>query len=1114
MNNKRVMALLWVGLVAIGSAYANVTPTGKNFWHFESGQVRPLAMSPDGNQLFAVNTPDNHLEIFNVTAQGLVPAGSVPVGLEPVAVAARSNGEVWVVNHMSDSISIVDVSVSPARVVRTLLVGDEPRDIVFAGQPAQPEDPFPRAFITTAHRGQANPDDIFGDKYGDFFTPSVGRADVWVFDANNLGASVGGTAETVLTFFGDTPRALAASPSGDKVYAAVFHSGNKTTILPESGNVTTVNSGVAPTIPTIVKFNGADWVDDSGSVQSGIRLQLPDFDVFEIDAVAATPSEIRSFSGVGTILFNMAVNPVSGKVYVSNTEANNLVQFEPVITSNIHRARISVIDGLGTVVPRQLNKHINYSVVPSPAGTSDDSLATPVDMQISSDGSTLYVAAFGSSKVGVFNIAALENDTFVPDDSTHIDVTGGGPTGIVLDEARSRIYVLTRFDNGVSVIDSATQTELDHLLLHNPEPASVTDGRPFMYDANLSSSNGEASCSSCHVFSRMDDLAWDLGDPGGSIIANPNPFLFAFGSPLFHPEKGPMMTQSFRGMDNHGPMHWRGDRSGALVGGSFDDEDAAFKQFNPAFVGLLGRSAQLSVAELQAFTDFSLQINYPPNPIRNLDNSLTAEETSGEALYFLAGTDTLDSCNGCHVLDASLGLFGTSGQSTFEAAPQDMKVAHMRNMYQKVGMFGGVPTTISVPFVGDLSTPSHGPADQPQVRGFGYTHNGTVDTLMSFTGISLFNYPGNRAQAISDISQFLLAFPAELAPVVGQQITLDAGNGAAVGSRIDLFIQRAQVAAPNPVSAQQKECDLVVQGNIDGSQRSWLFNTSSGNFDPDYSVDVPLSDVGLRALVAGGGQLTYTCAPPGSGPRMALDRDQDGLLNFDEVATHGSNPASTDSDGDSLSDFDEVTIHGTEPGLADSDSDGLDDAIELFTTGTDPNDSDSDDDGTNDGDEVSNGTDPNDAAPTVSLSSPADGDIFFSTDSIDLMAAANDNEDGDLSAVIQWSSSIDGNVGVGASVPVGLSEGVHTISASVVDSASAQAVAQVVITVDGIPGDIDGDGVVTVADLLLMQKHILGSELIVDTLMLHRADIYPVQGDDVLTVADLLYLQNLLAILP
>src|SRR5262249_5956993 len=152
----------------------------------------PLALSPSGKLLFALNTPDNRLEIFRVAGNNLVPIGSVGVGLEPVAVAARSDNEVWVANHLSDSVSIVtlDADGAVATVSRTLLVGDEPRDIVFAGGRGQS-----RAFITTAHRGQNT-----GDPY-DQQTPGVGRCDVWVFDANNLGAAAGGQRLTKLTFF-------------------------------------------------------------------------------------------------------------------------------------------------------------------------------------------------------------------------------------------------------------------------------------------------------------------------------------------------------------------------------------------------------------------------------------------------------------------------------------------------------------------------------------------------------------------------------------------------------------------------------------------------------------------------------------------------------------------------------------------------------------------------------------------------------------------------------------------------------------------------------------------------------------------------------------------------
>jgi YVTN family beta-propeller protein len=122
------------------------------FITFESGHVRLLAVSPDGSRLYAINTPDNRLEVFTVGAGGgLSHSDSIPVGMEPVAVAAPSDDRVWVVNHLSDSVSIIDMTASPARVVRTLLVGDEPRDIVFADGPGGD---LSRAFATTARRGQ------------------------------------------------------------------------------------------------------------------------------------------------------------------------------------------------------------------------------------------------------------------------------------------------------------------------------------------------------------------------------------------------------------------------------------------------------------------------------------------------------------------------------------------------------------------------------------------------------------------------------------------------------------------------------------------------------------------------------------------------------------------------------------------------------------------------------------------------------------------------------------------------------------------------------------------------------------------------------------------------
>ena len=923
----------------------------ENYTLFESDQVRPMAMSADGNILYVVNTPDNRLEAFQIKDKGLEALGSVLVGVEPVAVAVANDGKVWVVNHVSDSVSIVDAT-NPAKmsVVDTLLVGDEPRDIVFAGNNSS------RAFITTAHRGQNSPVPL-----EDFITPSIGRADVWVFDSANLGDAMGGEPITIITLFMDTPRALSVSPDGKKVYAAGFKTGNQTTtilemVVTDNGGLPgpkafvdtnfddipdtwlpTDANGVPQTLTSlIVKFNGEHWVDETGKIwDDQVKFNLPDKDVFVIDAMADTPVELDSYSTVGTVLYNMAVNPVSGKIYVSNTEARNHIRFEgpgglgSTVRGHFAESRITVIDNDGNVAPRHLNKHIDYSkcCVDNP-GVKAKSLAQPMEMAITSDGKTLYVAGFGSSKVAILDTTELESDTFELDASGHITVSGGGPSGVILDETRKQAYVLTRFDDGISVLDTQTKKEVAHLTMHNPEPQHIREGRKYHYDANLTSSQGDSSCALCHVFGDMDQLAWDLGNPDGTYMANYAPLAInheEFGFPpqisTFVNMKGPMTTQSMKGMANHGAQHWRGDRTGAdgmaehmQPDSGVYDEQAAFKAFNPAFVGLIGRESELSAEAMQDYTDFALELTYPPNPIRNLDNSLTKEQKAGFDFFMDPDmiVDSVHHCNGCHVLDRTAnegltnkpGFFGTDGKNTFAFQTQFFKVPHLRNLYQKVAMFG-MPNNRNFladdPFNPD---PFFGVTNEhqgDQIRGFGMFHDGSVDTIFRFHNIIGFlprapgtvnpwdpaNDPGNPAnlditeegmKIRRNLEQFLLVFDTNMFPIVGQQITLNANNGKTVSSRIDLMIKRADAG----------ECDLIASHK----GRGYLYK-GKNIFESDIASEDDIRENKLRDLAANG-NITYTCTPPGNGTRLALDRDMDGVYNGDEIAA-GTDPADPNS---------------------------------------------------------------------------------------------------------------------------------------------------------------------------------------------------------------------------
>jgi YVTN family beta-propeller protein len=913
--------------------------TSPSFLEFESGPVRPIALSPDGTKLFAVNTPNATLDIFNVSASGLTAAGRVPVGLEPVAVAARSNTEVWVVNHLSDSVSIVTLTGTP-HVTRTLLVGDEPRDIVFAGTAGS-------AFITTAHRGQQRTDasisSVSGAGDAKLTTPSVPRADVWVFNPANLGNTLGGTPTRIMSFFTDTPRALAVSPDKNTVYVAGFHTGNQTSIVNEGficegfdpntpctnddgttspgGNLgpkTDASGEQAPEVSMIVKFNNATghWTDPAGRTWDHVfRFRNPDTDVFSIDANALTQK--ASFAHVGTTLFNMATNPANGELYVSNTDANNLQRFEgpgqfgkSTVQGHLAEVRVTVISGT-SVMPRHLNKHIDYTKLAGAAGfdptAAASSLSTPTEIAVSSDGNTLFVAAFGSSKIGVFDTSALRNNTFDPRQTSanYISVTGGGPSGIVLDEANHRMFVATRFDNGVKVVDLTSRSQTQSVTMPNPEPASVVNGRPMLYDATHNSGNGEAACASCHIFGDLDDLAWDLGNPDDKVKSNPipinlgqqfiinlNPFGFrgAFNGTgqvgVFHPMKGPMTTQTLRGLVNSGAMHWRGDRANGTQGVSATDSNINFNNFIGAFTGLVGAAQQPSTADMQRFTDFQLQVVEPPNPVRALDNSLNSAQTAGKNFFAgnrtsdgvnlgftIPGVQTAFTCNGCHELDAAEGEFGTSKNSSFEGIiSQTFKIPHLRNMYTKVGMFGAAAVAaFDAADTGQLGD---------QIRGFGFTNEGASPTIFHFVTAKVFHPQFNSGFPLinpdatrRNVEQFLLAFDSDLAPITGQQVTLTSANGSAVGARITLLEQRANVNFTSKVlGGSVKEIELVARVAQGGTVKGFLFNPANSTFVPSGG-GTALTDAQIRALASTAGQeVTFTAVPTGSGARLAAVR--------------------------------------------------------------------------------------------------------------------------------------------------------------------------------------------------------------------------------------------------
>jgi YVTN family beta-propeller protein len=870
------------------------------FVNWENHPVHALDLSPDRRLLAVAHTADQRVQLFDVSSGGPVAVGHVVVGVDPVSVRFRSDNELWVVNHISDSVSIVDVA--RRQVIDTLRTGDEPFDVVFAGN---------RAFVSCS---QANA--------------------VWVFDSNDRSRPA-----QVVPIQAEDPRALAVSADGAAVYVAIFESGNATTLLAgglQQNNVALPNAvsdvrgpyggqnpppnvgsdfdpplnpaATPPAVGLIVrKHADGHWRDDNArdwtSLVSGPLASasgrvpgwdLPDRDLAIIDANSLS---VRYVSGLMNIGMALAVQPGSRQVTVVGSEARNEVRFEPNLKGRFVQSVLARVDVSATPSHNivDLNPHLVGVGVSVPQAQRDLSISEPRAIAWRSDGQRGWIAGMGANHVIAIDAAGQRVGAPI--------AVGQGPVALALDEARARLYVWNHFDAALSVIDTGSSSERQRVAVFNPLPQRIRAGRPLLYDSHRTSGLGQAACASCHVDARIDRLAWDLGDPSQA----PQPFDQNCQTVIgtrpcedFHAMKGPMTTQTLQDIIGHEPFHWRGDRAG-------------LEAFNPAFEGLLGDDAQLTTTEMQQFEDFLATITFPPNPHRNLDNSLptalaldghytsgrfamaglplgVGDAQRGLQLYSRGLLDTVFQCASCHSLPTGmavngplfLGVLGvSSGGSVMATGPLgenhlgivstdgstnvSIKTPHLRNQYEKVGMDLGKPESRA---------------------GFGFLHDGSVDSISRFVSARTFSVRSD--QEVADLVALMLAFSGsdfgDANPFLGAPPPLSRDSHAGLGQQRQIVADGAD-AQSFLALARGRKLDLIVRTATLG----YAFDASLDRF-VDAADGTPVNAEALLAQASASAPQTWTLVPAGLGRRLGIDRDGDGLGDARELA-QGSNPA-------------------------------------------------------------------------------------------------------------------------------------------------------------------------------------------------------------------------------
>ena len=894
----RAVAGIFFCFLAFTNIYAQDLP----YVNWENNPVHALAISPDKTRLAVAHTADNRVQLFDVSLGYPVKMGHVKVGIDPVSVRFRDNNELWVVNHISDSVTIVDYAKKTVKA--TLHTADEPFDVIFANN---------RAFVSCSQANQ-----------------------ILVYNTQNIN-----DLPLVIDVMAEDPRAMTVNTDGSKVYVASFESGNGTTLLagginesdgtlgfpnnpvnrepsPYGGQNPPPNNGngfmpamnpelpVPPKVSLIVRQDHhGSWLDDNGEdwthMVSGSQAELSgrvvgwkllDHDITIIDTTTLAVSYVSGLMNIG---MSIAYNPTTASISLVGTDAINEIRYEPNLNGKFIRVNIAQVSesDLDNPVIKDLNPHLDYQGSQVAQSQRDLSLGDPRGLVWSEDGSIGYVAGMGSNNVIIIDATGNRLEQFDADEGT---------SALALDESHNRLYVWNHFAASLQSFDATTGQELDNIQVFNPLPQSIKDGRKFLYDTHLTSGMGQAACASCHVDARMDKLAWDLGDPSAQMkefdqncqTELPNVTLTECSD--FHPMKGPMMTQTLQDIIGNEPFHWRGDKLG-------------IEDFNSSFENINGDDTRLTNAEMNQFKAMLATITFPPNPFRNIDNTLpdsidlsnhytsgrfspagqplgAGNPQNGLNLFNRGLLDNVFQCGSCHTLPTGMAVNGplklgainaSIGGEVMPMGPMDanhlgivsvdgstqksIKTPHLRNLYDKVGF--------------EMSR-------SESISGFGFLHDGAIDSVARFLSAPAFSVESD--QEVADLVALMMAFsgseldndniPLGAEPEsskdthagVGQQYTLS--QATQFNADIDELVA---VASSNKV-------DLIVNAGDGGN---YLFLSTEATFISQHRQQ--LTSVALMSLASSASPLTYTLVPKGLGERLAFDRDGDGVFDFQEI---------------------------------------------------------------------------------------------------------------------------------------------------------------------------------------------------------------------------------------
>ncbi len=254
------------------------------------------------------------------------------------------------------------------------------------------------------------------------------------------------------------------------------------------------------------------------------------------------------------------------------------------------------------------------SVAHMPLDELDHVFSLPYGVAISSDKKFIYVSASGSDEVAVVDGARLlrmvrspegKNATNDLSASANYVVAripvGRNPRGLALSPDGSRLYVATRLDDAIAVIDTQKRAVVGHIAMGGPSELTPERRGERLFNSSRFAFHGAFGCANCHLDHTIDGVQWDLEPDGFGIDIVDN--------------------RSLEDISQTAPFKWNG--------GNPDLET----ECGPRTERFFFRSEGFDRAELGDLVAFIKAIPLRPNRYRLSDGELTPAQERGKAIF-------------------------------------------------------------------------------------------------------------------------------------------------------------------------------------------------------------------------------------------------------------------------------------------------------------------------------------------------------------------------------------------------------------------------------------------------------------------------------------------------